>query len=177
MGKITSTLTQSEIDFIGNQKLFFISSCSNEEVNLSPKGYDSIKVLDNNKLVMIDYPGSGNRTARDIENGGKITLLFTSFDAIPRNLNIFAKGKMINKNHTQWNEMISHFELESKQAIRQIFIFNVLKIENSCGMSVPCYEFKSHRNDLKQWAIDGNEDGTIGTYIKKHKTPIKLDIY
>ena len=49
MGKQYKVLTDKNIEFIKQQKLFYIASSSGKEVNLSPKGYDTIKVLNNNR--------------------------------------------------------------------------------------------------------------------------------
>ena len=70
MGKQYKNLTLEDINFIKEQKLFYLASCSTKEVNLSPKGYDSIRVIDNQTLAFANLPGSGNRTHRDsVENG------------------------------------------------------------------------------------------------------------
>ena len=59
MGKQYKKLTQDDMIFIKEQKLFYLASCSGGEVNLSPKGYDSIRVLNANSLLFMHQPGSG----------------------------------------------------------------------------------------------------------------------
>ena len=84
MGKQYKTLTQADRVFIQEQKLFYIASSSQHEVNLSPRGYDSLYIIDSSSLYMIDYLGNGNTTARDIEEDGEITLLFNAFENTPQ---------------------------------------------------------------------------------------------
>ncbi|WP_415405827.1 hypothetical protein ACLHDG_08665 [Sulfurovum sp. CS9] len=49
-----------DIDFIKQQKLFYIASCSEKEVNLSPKGYDSIRMLDKLDCTFYQVHKKGN---------------------------------------------------------------------------------------------------------------------
>jgi hypothetical protein len=53
IGKQYKVLTDKNIEFIKQQKLFYIASSSGKEVNLSPKGYGTIRVLNNNSLVFL----------------------------------------------------------------------------------------------------------------------------
>jgi CO dehydrogenase/acetyl-CoA synthase beta subunit len=59
MGKQYQVLTDENINFIKKQKVFYIASSSGKEVNLSPKGYDSIRVINNSKLIFLNLVGSG----------------------------------------------------------------------------------------------------------------------
>lgn len=97
MGKQYKKLTQEDMAFIKEQKLFYIASCSGGEVNLSPKGYDSIRVLNANSLLFMQYPGSGNRTYRDVANGGEVTLVFNAFNGDAKILRLFCKAEIVDK--------------------------------------------------------------------------------
>lgn len=174
MGNQYETLTEQDIQFIHEQKMFFIASCSGKEVNLSPKGYDSILVLSNKQLLFLDFPGSGNRTGRDIENEGSVTLMFTAFSGKPKILRLFCKGKLINRDHADFNTFTPLFNDFQPESIRRFILFDILTVENSCGMSVPLYDYKENRNELKDWAEDkGNEKG-VDAYIEKRKIPPEI---
>jgi hypothetical protein len=97
MGKQYQALTNEDINFIKKQKVFYIASSSGKEVNLSPKGYDSIRVINNSKLIFLNLVGSGNRTNRDSENNGEFTLVFNSFEEELKILRIFCKTNIIKK--------------------------------------------------------------------------------
>jgi hypothetical protein len=56
---------------------------------------------------------------------------------------------------------------------RQIFDVSVDLVQNSCGMSVPFFDFKEDRNQLKDWASKQGEAG-IEKYWEK-KNQISLD--
>jgi len=98
MGTQAASLNEVDRTFIAEQKIFFIASCSGKEVNLSPRGYNCFRVTGDNEALFLDYAGSGNRTARDIENHGEVTVVFCSFGPKPQILRLFCKGETIDRN-------------------------------------------------------------------------------
>lgn len=168
------TLTDEDISFIGEQKVFFIASSSVAEVNLSPKGYDCLRVIDEKTLLYLDYPGSGNRTARDIENGGKVTVMFTAFTGEARITRCFCTGELIEKDDQRFGELFARFEGVEEVLIRRLILFSVETVEKSCGISVPVMEYKSERGGLKKWAKGMSDKGKLEIYIKENATPPEL---
>ena len=174
MGKQYKKLTTKHKEFIKSQKLFFMASSSDAEVNLSPKGYDSIRVLNDFEVIYLDYPGSGNRTARDIENGGGVTLMFNAFEGDPQILRLFCKGKIIKKEDEQFLNYLKLFNIESL-AVRQLFKFDIYAVESSCGEAVPVMRFDHERKSLKEWAKNMAIKGTLEKYISDHHVPVDLN--
>lgn len=144
MGKQYKQLTKEDIDFIKKQKLFYIASCSDAEVNLSPKAYDSIAIAAEDTILFLSYPGSTNRTQKDVLNDGKITLLFNAFEGDPYLLRIFCKANIIDKVSDKFQEYLKYFTLEN-QKVRDIFEFKIQNIESNCGLTVPIMEYKGDR--------------------------------
>lgn len=173
MGKQYKALTQKDIAFINDQKLFYLASCSGKEVNLSPKGYDSIRVLDKQTLLYLDMPGSGNRTHRDAMSGGEFTLVFNAFEGPANIVRIFCKADPIEKFDERFNVYLSHFGV-NPEYIRQMFIFDIYAVESSCGMAVPYMKYEKQRNSLKNWAKNMAEDGRLQAYMNKHEVPPSL---
>jgi len=174
MGKQYKTLTGKDIDFIKKQKLFYLASCSGKEVNLSPKGYDSIRVLDKQTLLYLDMPGSGNRTHRDAMAGGEFTLVFNAFEGQANITRLFCKAESIEKEDERFEGYLSHFGVEPSY-IRQLFVFDIYAVESSCGMAVPYMKYEKQRNSLKNWAKNMAEDGRLSEYIKAHEEPPSLE--
>lgn len=175
MGTQYSQLTKEDINFIERQHLFYIASSSGQEVNLSPKGYDSIRILDENTLLYLDFPGSGNRTARDIENNGEVTIVFNSFEESEANiLRIFVKGEVISKSSDTFIEFASRFGINIKY-IRQFMIFKIYAVETSCGEGVPVMKFQQERNGLKSWVKDMSKRDNLQNYIRSKETPPSLE--
>jgi len=173
LGKQYKSLSSHDMNFIQKQKLFFIASCSDQEVNLSPRGYESLYIKDENTLYMIDFLGSGNRTASDISKDGEITLMFTAFEGKPKILRCFCKGECITKDDVNFKE-VSAFFSEDMRGIRHIFKFNIYALESSCGMGVPIMEFKQDRQEVREYALDLAIKETFEDYVEKHKTPPNL---
>ncbi|MBI3874343.1 MAG: hypothetical protein HY307_05010 [Arcobacter sp.] len=42
---------------------------------------------------------------------------------------------------------------------------------------MPHYEYKSERNELRDWCIDGDRDGRLEAYMQKNNTPPDLQEY
>jgi hypothetical protein len=174
MGSQAASLSEYDKVFIAEQKMFFIASCSGKEVNLSPRGYDCFRVIGDNEALFLDYAGSGNRTARDIENDGEITVVFCSFDAKPAILRLFCKGETVTRDDEACRSL---FDPEELQGMRRFIKLHIYCVEHSCGMSVPLYEFKEDRKTLKTWCAKGAETGKIDDYIAKNAIPIDLSEY
>ena len=173
MGKQYKILSTADMEFIKEQKLFYIASCSNHEVNLSPRGYQSIHIINENSMYMIDYLGSGNRTARDIDSGGEITLVFNAFENKPKILRCFCKGEVILKDNPEF-ATASEFFSEDMNAIRQIFKFNVYAVETSCGMGVPVMKYEEERPQVRNFALKMQKEGKFDEYVKDHQVPPNL---
>jgi hypothetical protein len=173
LGKQYKSLTTDDIEFIKEQKLFYIASCSGEEVNLSPKGYDSIRVLDNNNLVFLNYPGSGNRTYTDAVNCGEFTLLFNAFEGEAKILRLFCKANIIKPKSEAFYKYLELFK-EKEALVRDFFEFYIYAVESSCGESVPIMKYKKERHQLKTWATEMDKKGKLEEYKEKHFTPPDL---
>lgn len=49
---------------MGEQHIYFVGSAGTKgRVNASPKGMDSLRVINPNRVVWLNYTGSGNETA------------------------------------------------------------------------------------------------------------------
>jgi len=165
MGKRYDKLSEADKAFIKNQHLFFIASASkNGEVNLSPRGYDCFRVTGDNEAVFMDYAGSGNRTARDIEADGEVTVLFVSFDKEPLNLRLFCKGLLIDKED---NATRALFEGVDFTGMRRFVKLHVYCVEHSCGMSVPFYEYKGNATSFANGAKRVKKKGVWKAICRK----------
>ena len=71
MGKLLDSLTPKLEEFIVKQHIFFVGTAMKEgRVNVSPKGMDTFKVINENKVIWLNLTGSGNETAQG--RAGKI---------------------------------------------------------------------------------------------------------
>lgn len=170
MGKQYKVLKDKDIEFIKEQKVFYIASSSGQEINLSPKGYDTIRVLNESSMVFLSYPGSGNRTYNDTMNDGEFTLLFNAYEGKAMILRLFCKAKVVGNNGEDFKKYLDIFG-EKRSLVRNIFIFNIYAVESSCGESVPYMEYKGDRNSLRDWVIKMDDSEKLETYIESHIVP------
>ena len=83
MGKKLDHITKELKEFTANQKIFFVGTAAEEgRVNVSPKGTDSLRVVDKNRVVWLNLTGSGNETAAHLLKNNRMTLMFCSFEII-----------------------------------------------------------------------------------------------
>jgi hypothetical protein len=171
MGRQYTALKEKDVLFINKAKLFFIASCSSHEVNLSPRGYDSIRIRDNQTLIFLDYPGSGNRTARDIREGGRVTLMWCAFEGPANIMRCFCSGELIEPGDMEFDACLSHFSDVDVKAIRRFIRFHIEAVETSCGEGVPFMSYEGERDSLKSWASGLAEDGRLSEYMADHDEP------
>ena len=66
---------KKHITFIKQQKLFFVGTAANGgTINVSPKGWDSLRVLSANRIAWLNITGSANETATDPAQNGRRTM-------------------------------------------------------------------------------------------------------
>ena len=158
--------------FIESQKMFFVATASAESrVNVSPKGMDSFRVMDQNRIVWLNVTGSGNETSAHVQENPRMTIMFAAFEGKPMILRLYGKAKVIHKNDSGWDDLYPMFN--GMLGARQIFDLNVDLVQTSCGMSVPLYDYIDDRTLLGDWAEGRGEEG-IQDYWKE-KNQISID--
>ena len=168
MSKFYKKLTSRTQKFISEQKMFFVATAPLDgRINLSPKGMDSFRVVDENRVLWLNFTGSGNETAAHILENQRITIMFCAFKGAPNILRIYGKGKAIHPSDAEWKGLISLFP--ENPGARQIFDITVESAQDSCGMSIPYYEFQGERNQLNEWA-ENQEEGAIEKYWTDRNT-------
>ena len=158
MSKFYTKITSRLQKFIEAQKIFFVATAPNSgRINLSAKGMDSFKVMNENRVLWLNVTGSGNETAAHLLENKRITIMFCSFEKVPNILRLYGKGKEIKPTDTTWDAIISLFP--ETPGTRQIFDITIDSAQTSCGMSIPFYEYKGERNDLNDWAKKQGKKG------------------
>jgi len=174
MAKFFDTILPAHIKFIEHQKMFFVASAplsANGHVNISPKGLDSFRILNPNKVAYMDITGSGNETSAHILENGRITIMFCAFDGAPNIMRLFGQGRAVLPGDTEWNELSSLFVLHP--STRQIIVADVDKVQTSCGFGVPFYEYTGERDQSYKWAENKGEDGLLA--YREEKNRVSLD--
>jgi hypothetical protein len=171
MGQQFSELSDKNIDFISQQKLFFVGTATaDSKVNISPKGMDSFKVLDNNTVAWLNVTGSGNETAAHVQTHPRMTIMFAAFEGNPLILRLYGNAQVIHHKDAQWNELSSLFP--ALPGARQIFKLSIDMVQASCGMAVPFFDYVDERDQLKNWAQKKGKDGIKAYWDEKNQVSL-----
>lgn len=171
MAKQFSEITDSLKGFIEQQKIFFVGTADvNGRVNVSPKGYDSLRVVGSNRVVWLNLTGSGNETAAHIVAKNRITIMFCSFDEKPMILRLYGNGRVIHPKDLEWDKLAMLFP--ENIGARQIFDINIDLVQTSCGFQVPFYEYKGERDLLDKWAENKGREGIEEYWEEKNKVSL-----
>ncbi|MBL8297378.1 MAG: pyridoxamine 5'-phosphate oxidase family protein [Rhodanobacteraceae bacterium] len=158
MGKRFDAMSDSHKQLIAEQKLFFVATAPDEgRINLSPKGMDSFRVIDNNTVAWLNVTGSGNETAAHVAENGRMTVMFCAFAGKPVILRLYGHAQVIHQRDSEWKHLFALFE--PLAGARQIFVLNVELVQSSCGMAVPYFDYAGERELLKDWATKKGESG------------------
>lgn len=157
--------------FIEAQKIFFVATAAADgRVNVSPKGMDSLRVVDSNRVIWLNLTGSGNETAAHVQDNPRMTIMFAAFAGEPMILRLYGKARAIHRNDAEWNEWFSLFD--PLPGARQIFDLYVDLVQTSCGMGVPLFDFVGEREQLNKWALKKGEEGLKAYWKEKNQTSL-----
>ena len=98
MGDVFAEITPKLRAFIEAQRLFFVASAPagrGGHVNLSPKGTDSFRVLDERTVAYLDFVGSGVETIAHLRENGRIVLMFMALDGPPKIVRLHGRGHIV----------------------------------------------------------------------------------
>ena len=182
MADFFDELNDAHREMIAAQPVFFVATAAEgARINLSPKGYDCLRVLSPRRVAWLDLGGSGNETNAHLLADGRITLMFCNFRQPALILRVYGRGSPVVPWDREWEELAAHFIL--LPGTRQIFDVEVESVQTSCGWGVPLMTLererptllKHHaRADPAEWAgkhkrrrasIDGLPAKTTDRYI------------
>jgi hypothetical protein len=171
MSKFYEQITAELRDFINQQKVFFTATAPVQgRINLSPKGMDTFKCLNSQKVAYLDLTGSGNETSGHLQENGRITIMMCSFSEQPLILRLYGQGSLILPKNPEWETLLSAFP--ETPGTRQIIVVELESIQTSCGYGVPIYDFREERPTLKNWAKNKGETELKKYWMAKNQTTI-----
>lgn len=170
MGKFYSELDENLTRFVLEQKLFFTGTAPVDgRINISPKGLDCLRVIDNKTVAYLDLTGSGNETAAHIHENGRMTIMFCSFAKKPMILRLYGRGEVVKNSSDRWRQLSGHFP--SYAGERQIVVLHIESAQTSCGFGVPvadnftdrdlltkpgdAFDYEKYWREKNQTSIDG----------------------
>lgn len=158
MAKFYESLTPELMAFIRAQPLFFVATAApGGRINLSPKGLDSLRVLDARTLAYLDLTGSSAETAAHLRVDPRMTMMFCGFGGEALLLRVYGQGEGILPRDPRWTEWRERFP--NHPGARQIVVLRVESAQTSCGAGVPLMDHVGERGTLTAWAQKKGEDG------------------
>ncbi|WP_040948851.1 pyridoxamine 5'-phosphate oxidase family protein [Gorillibacterium massiliense] len=160
MGKSYPAMLPEHEDFIRKQHIFFVGTApleTNGHVNISPKGYDALRILSPSDVAYLDLTGSGNETSAHLEENGRITIMFVAFEGPPMILRLYGSGQVTLPTSPEWEELVPLFP--ELPGARQIMRVRIESVKTSCGFSVPFYDYTGERDTLVKWAERKGDEG------------------
>lgn len=171
MAKFYTSLNARLQSFIEKQRIFFVATAPQEgRINLSPKGMDSLRVLDQQRIAWLNVTGSGNETAAHVLENPRITIMLCAFEGAPNILRIYGTAKAVYPHDDAWDTLVSLFP--KIPGTRQIFDIAIESVQTSCGMSIPFYEYVGEREQLIDWAQEKGAQGIKDYWEEKNTISI-----
>lgn len=173
MGKIFERIDAALEEFIRAQQMFFVATAplgASGHVNLSPKGLDTLRVLDAHTLAYLDHVGSGAETIAHLRENRRIVIMLCAFQGPPRIVRFHGSGVVLEPHHPEFARLRECFPPEP--AGRAIIRIDVTRIADSCGYGVPLYEFAGHRSQMPAWAARKGVEGLAQYQRDKNRESI-----
>lgn len=171
MAKKFDRLALSHRQFIQAQQMFFVATAApTGRVNLSPKGTDSLRVVDANRILWRNSTGSGNETAGHILLDPRMTLMWCSFGDAPMILRCYGTARAIHRDDAGWDAANAAFPPDL--AARQVFEMTIQMVQTSCGYGVPRMSFEGERPDADVWTEQKGPDGIRDYWDTTNRTTL-----
>lgn len=150
MSEFTDQLSDAHIAMIARQSLFFVATAAAEgRINLSPKGYDTFRVLAPTRVAWLDLGGSGNETHAHLLADGRVTVMMCNFEQPATILRLYGRAVPVLPADAEWDALAAHFAL--LPGTRQIFDMAVDSVQTSCGWGVPLMTVSKERETLVKY--------------------------
>ncbi len=159
--------------WIAAQPVFFVATAPDGpggHVNVSPKGYDTFRVLGPHRVAYLDLTGSGAETIAHVRQNGRLTVMFCAFAGPPRILRLFGTARVVLPGDDGWAELVPAFD--DVPGARAVVALDVERVQTSCGYAVPFLEPAGDRPTLRQWAGRKTADELDAYHREKNTTSI-----
>ncbi len=159
--------------WIARQKMFFVGTAPlarDGHVNLSPKGGDSFRILGPLEVAYLDLTGSGAETIAHLRENGRIVIMFCAFEGGPQIVRLHGRGEAILPEDSRFAALAAHFPYNA--GTRAVIRIEVSRVADSCGYSVPYYDFQGERDVLDKWSERKGPDGIRAYQAEKNRLSI-----
>jgi hypothetical protein len=127
-------------------------------------------VLGDREVGYLDLTGSGIETAAHLQENARIVIMFCAFSGPPRIVRLHGRGEVIYPREERFVQLRPSFpEYPGERAILRVAL---TRISDSCGFSVPQFEYRGPRDALDKWAEKKGADGLAEYRAAKNRASI-----
>jgi predicted pyridoxine 5'-phosphate oxidase superfamily flavin-nucleotide-binding protein len=173
MARVYDAISDELAEFIAAQRVFFVATAPSGHdghVNVSPKGLDTLAVLDPNTVAYLDLTGSGVETIAHLRDNGRITIMLCAFDGKPNIVRLYGRGEVLPIGEPEADALLSQFA--SYPGARSVIRVHVNRVSTSCGYGVPLLEYEGERDQLRTWAERRGSEGLVEYRAEKNAASI-----
>lgn len=172
--KLHDSIDPKMADWISLQRVFFVATAPlspGGHINTSPKGGDSFRVLGPLEAAYLDYTGSGAETAAHLLENGRIVIMFCAFDGPPKIVRLHGRGTVLTPDQPRFTELAALFP--ENPGTRAIIHISVERVSDSCGYSIPYFDYREPRDTLDKWAATKGPEAL--TEYRAQKNSVSID--
>ena len=173
MGRSFESLSPALADAVRAAPLFFVATAplaADGHVNLSPKGGDTLRVLDERTVAYLDLTGSGVETIAHLRENGRITLMVCAFSGAPQIVRLYGRGEVVRPGDDGYEALAGRFpDLLGARAVIRVA---VERVGSSCGYAVPVMTYEGERTRLDEWADARGAEGLVAYRAEKNAVSI-----
>ena len=157
MGSYYQSITPEQAELIRASRLFFVATVDPAfksgphgigPVNVSPRGGTSLHIISPTRVAFLDYPGSGNETARHAAAGSPVTVMVCSFDDQAAIVRLYGKAAATPVEASPLAERLLGSAATELKHPRQVIEVEIESTATSCGYGVPLMTFVRDRKVL-----------------------------
>ncbi len=149
-------------EWIEAQHMFFVASAplaADGHVNVSPKGGDTFRILDEHTVAYLDLTGSGVETIAHLAENGRITIMFCAFEGRPKIVRLQGRGDVVRPADDEFDQLVALFP--DLPGVRSVIRIRIDRMASSCGFGVPLMTFDADRGEMRAWAERKGPDGLV----------------
>jgi predicted pyridoxine 5'-phosphate oxidase superfamily flavin-nucleotide-binding protein len=164
MARVSDAIDAGTREFIAAQQMYFVGTAplhGEGFVNVSPKGLDTFRVLDEKTIAYLDLTGSGVETIAHVRENGRIVVMFCSFQGPPKILRLHGRGRVVEAGDPEFASLRGMFG--AFEGVRSVIVVAVRRVAESCGFGVPKMRYEGEREQLQAWARSKGPEG-LGKY-------------
>jgi pyridoxamine 5'-phosphate oxidase-like protein len=173
VGRSFESLSPALADAVQSAPLFFVATAplaADGHVNLSPKGGDTLRVLDERTVAYLDLTGSGIETIAHLRENGRITLMVCAFSGPPQIIRLYGRGEVLRRGDEGYDELADLFpDLPGARAVIRVALE---RVGSSCGYAVPFMRYEGERSRLDEWAEARGPEGLVEYRATKNAVSI-----